>query len=424
MNGFIAPAETDTGGFPMYSAYLSICWNLFGKSLLVSHLVLLPFVLGLVYEYFKLARKYLNEKMQVFAMILLMIEPVLVTQSILMGYDVLMVWLFLMSLNLLLSNKHTLFSIALIFLCMSSIRGILLGSALFILDLFLNKKISVFGFSKYIPAFLALLLWGYYHYHKTGWFIFSPEREDNAESTLSISNAIRQAGYILWKINDLGRVFLWSFLFPAGYYFYKKNHSKTIRELFKIVFVPLLTLSIFMSFLANPIGPKYFIAVFLCLQIAICFLLQQFSSNLKRNILFAAICLGLVTGNFWLYPERYGNAWDSSLKVIPYFKLKDRMDEFVRQNKIDLKTIGTQFPLIADKQFSDLSDTSFQYTNVWLGPVENYEYYLQSNVINTDIPEQIERVKKRWTLIRTEECGQVYLSLYRNNHPLKEKFAR
>ena len=121
-----------------------------------------------------------------------MLEPTLTTQSILIGYDLLMVWLFLMCLNLLLSNKQRLFSFALIFLCMSSVRGIILGFSLLLLDCFLNKRISLYIVSKYFPAALMLSIWSIYHHSQTGWFIFSPTRENNAEASLPFSSVLKQ----------------------------------------------------------------------------------------------------------------------------------------------------------------------------------------------------------------------------------------
>src|SRR5688572_27519765 len=100
--GLIPPSNTDTGGFPLYPLYHAVAWKLFGKSLIVSHLIMLPLILGAVYEYYKLAKRFLNEKMLPWAMLLLICEPVFTTQSILMGYDVMIAWFFLMALNALL----------------------------------------------------------------------------------------------------------------------------------------------------------------------------------------------------------------------------------------------------------------------------------------------------------------------------------
>ena len=44
---FIFPnADIDQGAVPLYSGYVAFLWLIFGKSLFVSHLAILPFVIG------------------------------------------------------------------------------------------------------------------------------------------------------------------------------------------------------------------------------------------------------------------------------------------------------------------------------------------------------------------------------------------
>lgn len=421
VNEFIAPPNTDTGGFPLYPVYHALMWKLFGKSLLVSHLAMLPMLLACVYEYFKLAKRFLSEQMLPLAMIILICEPTFVTQGILMGYDILIGWFFLMALNALLDQRNKLFSLALLLLCCSSIRGIMLGVALLALDLVLHKKIPLAKFYKYLPAGILIFSWAIYHEQQTGWFFFSPDREDTHESFLPFSMMVRQAGFIAWKVNDLGRIVLWILLIVGGILLRKKMNAEG-SQLLKIVFIPLLVLSLFMIPLANPIGHKYFLVVFLCLNIAVCYLIQHLNTKKLRLLAFSALAISLLAGNFWLYPERYGNAWDSSLKVLPYFELREKMDVYIDEANIEDVYVGTQYPLIDDPRFSTLKGWTLvgcflhmnQYTNVWMGPIENYRYFLHSNVINTDIPDQIEEVKKTWKLVHEERRGQVYISLYEN----------
>jgi hypothetical protein len=118
-----------------------------------------------------------------------------------------------------------------------------------------------------------------------------------------------------------------------------------------------------------------------------------------------------------MYPEKYGNAWDSSLKILPYFPIKKTMDEYIKKEHISPDSIGTQFPLIADEQFSELSDQTYHCTNIWKGPVEHFPYILLSNVINTDIPEQFDRVRKNWIIKKELKSGLVNITLYQR--PLK-----
>src|SRR3989344_2492238 len=162
MNGFIGPVKYDTGGFPLYSTYLTMAWKFFGKTLTVSHLAMFPFLFGALYEFFKLAKRYLNERTILFALILLIIHPVFITQSILMGYDIIM-----------------------------------------------NKKINLKLLRNYFLSIIVLILWTIYHKQQTGWYLFSPIREGNHEQFSGIGMMLRQFMYVVWKNIDLGGIVLW-----------------------------------------------------------------------------------------------------------------------------------------------------------------------------------------------------------------------
>ncbi len=413
---FTGPAIPDTGGFPLYSAYLASVWKIFGKSLPVSHLAIFPFLLGIAYEYTKLAKRFLNPVFIPVSVLLLVCEPVLITQSVLMGYDILMVYFFMLALNALLADKKNIFALALILLCISSMRGIFLGFSMLILDVFINKKTNAGVLKKYIPALVVTLGWAFFHQLQTGWFFFSPVRANTHEAIVPFTMMLKQILFIGWKAADFGRIALWIFIGITGIIFYKKNKTAELDVLLKLIFIPFAVLILCLSPFANPVGHKYFIVVFLMLNIGVCYLLQTIINKKTRLFLVVIFAGALISGNFWLYPERYGNGWDSSLKVLPYFELKKQMDQYITENKIPPEMIGTQFPLIADKRFSDLTGYSFSYTNVWRGPVSNYMYFLQSNVINTDIPEQVEDVKKNWQLLKKLSCGELYISLYIVNY--------
>lgn len=404
----------DTGGFPMYSIYMALMWKIFGKSLVVSHLALFPFVAGIALQYFRLAKRFLAPAMMPFAFLLLVCEPCLSTQTALMGYDLLMIFFFLSALNALLSGRDLIFAIVFTLLCMSSMRGIILGAGILLIDLSIYKKLNYSLLKKYIPAVLIFLCWSLFHYQKTGWFFFSPQRENTDEALVSFSQAIRNLFFIGWKISDIGRITLWFFFIVAGIIIYGKKEGKDLHLLLKIICIPLLVCMLCMIPLSNPVGHKYFIVVFLLLNIGVCYLLQFLESKKTKIMLVVLFSASLIGGNFILYPERYGNAWDSSLKVLPYFSLKEEMDHYTATQKIDPAAIGTQYPLISDKRFSHLQDSTYAYTNVWRGPLHQYDYFLQSNVINTDIPKQIEEVKRSWILLKKLEKGQVYISLYKN----------
>lgn len=421
MNEFIGPAKYDTGGFPLYSAYLTMVWKCFGKTLTVSHLAMLPFLLGVMYEFFKLAKRYLNESTIAFALILLIIHPVFISQSILMGYDIIILYFFLLSLNALYNNRNIIYSIALVLLCLISIRGIMLASALFIFDILLNKKFDLKLLRNYFPSIIFLILWAIYHKQQTGWYIFSPIREDNHEQFSGIGMMLRQFMYALWKNIDLGGITLWMiFLFSclsgrqASFNFLKQTKSSQHKELLRSVLISFSVLALFMILIKNPIGNKYFLVVFVLLILAVCYFIQQIEQQKVRLALFAMVTVSLIAGNFILYPQRYGNAWDSSLKVIPYFKIEKEMNQYILNNNIPHKTIGTQFPLTIDLSISHLSDSASQYSDIEEENINSYSYFLYSNIINTNRIEDLEKIKKTWIVEKEMKSGMIELVLYKN----------
>lgn len=414
IKGLIGPIEYDTGGFPLYSSYLTIIWKYFGKTLTVSHLAMLPFLLGVIYEFFKLAKRYLNERTIVYALVLLIIHPVFITQSILMGYDIIILYFFLLSLNALYSNKSILYSIALIFLCLISIRGIMLASVLFIFDLILNKKLDLKLIKNYFPSILILIIWTIYHKQQTGWYLFSPIREDNHEQFAGVGMMLRQFIYIVWKNIDLGGIVLWIIFLFSGLYFFKKAKSTQHKELLRSVLISFFVLTAFMILIKNPIGHKYFLVVFVLLILSVCYFIQQIEKQKVRIVLFTLIAICLVAGNFILYPQRYGNAWDSSLKTIPYFKIEKEMKEFIQKNKIPQNAIGTQFPLTMDLNVSHLSDSTFHYSDIEDANINSYPYFLYSNIINTNRIEELDEIKKTWVIQKEMKNGMIELVLYKN----------
>lgn len=51
------PNDIDSGHIPALGLYLAIVWKIFGKSLAISHIAMLPFVLGIFYQTIQLSRQ-------------------------------------------------------------------------------------------------------------------------------------------------------------------------------------------------------------------------------------------------------------------------------------------------------------------------------------------------------------------------------
>jgi len=47
----VPPPELDSGHPPFFALFLAVVWRVFGRSLLMSHLLMLPFILGSIWYF-------------------------------------------------------------------------------------------------------------------------------------------------------------------------------------------------------------------------------------------------------------------------------------------------------------------------------------------------------------------------------------
>jgi hypothetical protein len=406
---------TDTGGFPMYAFLLAINWKLFGQNLFVSHIALLPFLLGIAYEFYRLAEKYLYGRSLVFAMLLLCIEPCLITQGILMAYDLLLLYFFLAALNRLLENKLLWSSVFIVLLTFSSLRGIAAALALALTSVSLSFRETrrLPNLWPYLPAFLAIAGWFVYHHAQTGWYLVSPLLEKTDERFRDFKEIPHQLLLNLWKLNDSGRVFLWITGLFGCIWLFRKKQEKQLPILLMLLGIPLFVFLSMQILISNPVSVRYFMPVYLLLCLLICYVFQFLKKGLA-NLLFLLAFLGLLSGNFWMYPEKFSNEWDTSLKVLPFFGLEKQMQKYIETNDIKQEEVATQFPLIDSYFDRYLSTGPRAFTNALAGPVNRFHYYLHSNVCNTDLLPQIEAIRPHWKLLKHLEGHHVYLDLFEN----------
>ena len=71
--------DTDNGMPPLYSAYLAFIWMIFGKSLLIMHIVVLPFLIGIIIQLKRIAIALYPEISLLSLFLLLLFEPTFLT---------------------------------------------------------------------------------------------------------------------------------------------------------------------------------------------------------------------------------------------------------------------------------------------------------------------------------------------------------
>jgi hypothetical protein len=154
---FLLPDDMDSGHPPTFGFYLALMWKLFGKSLIVSHLAMLPFLLGSIWQAWELGEKTVGEGWTLWFLLLLVVCPVVAGQAVLVSPDTVLLFFFLMALNAIFDNgndvgndvretskvsltfemfKHFNYelSIAILGLSAISLRGMMVVFALFIFN--------------------------------------------------------------------------------------------------------------------------------------------------------------------------------------------------------------------------------------------------------------------------------------------------
>ncbi len=414
----IPPIDADFGALTLNAYYVAACCALFGKSLIVCHLAIVPFVLGILWEIKNISLKFIKPGYLPLIYLLLLFDPAFITQLLLMGYDIFLLYFVLLAIRTLLEKKYFLYSLSLLLLATISVRAMF-----FILSLVLIHAIILFFHERirpgksevlvYIPCIVFLICWGVFHYEKTGWVAINPA--NIVHSTLNgFQMGFRQFVYVLWKITDSGRIAHWLFCIVCFFAFYKKYRLvKYLKIIMLFLFIPFCVNCIIMIFLSNPIGHKYFLQTFIFLSILTVYFIQKINSKKIQILASVLILLFLFTGNFIYYPQKYGNAWETSLKILPYFSIEKNLKAYVKQQNINPEEVYTYYPITNNHKYTYLQE-DFGYADADKKEMNKCPYFIVSNVYNIKNPEEIKNTTKDWLLLKHFGKGQVYMTLYKN----------
>ena len=362
-NGFLSfvyPAQY-VAEPPLAHLYLALLWSLFGKSLLVAHLSITVFSLGVIWQVYRLCER-LETKYTPYIFLLVLLEPALSTQLILISPDVITCFFALLSVNLLLENKRSWLALSVLCLGLVSIRGFVvcsgLGLAYLVILIAIDKKsfkeAFLYVFPSFVPVLLVLGAWFLYRKWDTGYFMYQPGFEYQEHRELaSLSYMIRNIASLAIRMFDSGRIIVWILLFVAVLKIGIKNFfSFIVRSPLSIIYLSvLLTMSLVTIPMTNPFGDRYFIVLYILLALVTARLLSEAYGGTKIRVIFIGMILVLVSGNFWVYSEKMSKAWDSVLCHFSYYPLRQEMITYLDEQGISVNDVSASFPL--DSSFSD-----------------------------------------------------------------------
>lgn len=421
----------DSGHFPAFGMYLAALWKIFGKSLAVSHLAVLPFLLGTYFFVWKIGYFFLGKSAAWLLAVFTFLDPVFAGQSVLVSPDLGVMCAFSAGLYAVLLRRKILLIFAAILLAALSMRGMMIVLSLYLFDLltaviardfqpnadlrarvtFLCKRALPF-----VPAGLLSLAFLYAHYRHTGWIGYHADSPWAASfAKVNFSGFVKNCAVLVWRILDFGRVFLLSLGAVAFWFFYPKMRQSTyprkLLVLAALLCATVLCLTPSVLIHKGLLLHRYLLPILFALNLTALYLFLH-SDFKKKKVWLLAAFIGLATGNFWVYPRNVAQGWDATLAHVPYYELRREILDFIEEENIPLADIGSAFPNISGFKYTDLAegDGNFQKFDLTKNP-----YILYSNVMNDFSDAESAELADDWTKVKKAERGGVCFILYKNN---------
>ena len=298
---------------------------------------------------------------------------------------------------------------------LTCVRSVIAVTTLFCVDIFVlwNKKtFSWFQLLKpYLVGGMFFCAWHLYHHQQTGWMIFSPSPTWDGQRDIGNWNTyVRNIAVIIRNILDCGRIGLGIITgIILSHFLFNKISIKNYNSKIYIILIIVLVLHIiFLIPFTNPIGHRYLMWVYLMWILWISDIIWSIKYH---KWLIATMMTGMILGHFIVYPDKISKGWDSSLAYLPYFKLKENMDEYVLEQI--KRPIATKFPMVASPCETNplVQSREIHYSEFNIND-SHEKYVLYSNISNDFQEFEYEYIKQNFKLIHVERKGKIRLELY------------
>ncbi|MBC7606577.1 MAG: hypothetical protein H7199_06440 [Burkholderiales bacterium] len=416
----LLPESIDSGHIPSFGMFLALVWEIFGRTLIASHLCILPFSIGIVWQLWQLCRQFIVAEFAGVALCLIMIDPSLLSQITLVSPDVPLVFFFLLSVNAVLKNRTLLLLCGILLLFMTSMRGMMLSICILFLDLYRHidlkktpKQLLSILLKRsiiYIPALLVFVIFSGYHYAEKGWIGYhrnSPWAK--CFEAVNFKGFLYNIGIYGWRLIDFGRVGVWSAFFILLLLYRKVIFKeKEIRILGYFSAVLLLILPLNMLWAKNLLAPRYFIPIYLTFSLFCAAIL--FSKFVAKNVRLALAALWficIVSGNFWVYPRQISEGWDATLAHVPYYKLREQALAYLDNEQLPYSEVQSFFPNTAAIDLIDLNGDARKFQNF----DGKGRYVLDSNIFNVNETDYNSLIRHYKVVKRFEHLG-VHVVIY------------
>lgn len=417
------PRAIDSGHPPIFGYYLAHIWAIFGKSLPVSHFAILPFLLLNVTLLWIIGRRLAGNTWGNFFPLLVLADPVLLSQCAMVSPDIVLVTGFLLVVEGVLGQRKPFVVVGVFLLCAISMRGMMTAGALAIWAVLL-PFFRQFDWRKmladallYLPgfAFAAWFLW--WHWQLCGWTGFHDKSPwAGAFKLVDAAGFLRNTAVLGWRWLDFGR--FGEFIVLGGLFYSQLRQKQgpfTVLELFKKpIFSLLLCLVVFLSPSAllyqNLSAHRYFLPAFIALHLLVFQLITNSKlPNLTKKWIIAALVFFLLTGNLWRYPRGISMDWDSTLAHRSYHGLRVEALYFIDSKNISFNSIGSAFPNLNTGENLLLNGDQRQFAPM---DFSQNKYILASNIFNDISGEDYAVLRGDWRLIWEKTHNGVWIEIY------------
>lgn len=418
------PENLDAGHPPFFSLYLAGIWKLFGRSLTVSHLAMLPFLGMILVQFHRLTLRWLSPMGRIWAMVLLFCEPTFLAQASMVTPDIALVGFYLLALNGLLDHKRWLTAFALVLMASMSFRGILMVGTIFLTDLGLAwlagiRRPNLRKIWPYLPVAVLTLLWMWIHWRAVGWLMSPPpETYGGQRKVLGAAGIARNIALVGWRLIDFGKVFLWLFVLLGAIGLGRKRilEALALRQTFVAMTALVGGLAMLFIPFSNPPGHRYFLVGYLMLLVVAVGLAELGAWRMKWKIALSVVAFGMATGHFWVYPKGIAQGWDASLAHVPIFKLQKQAEDYLLTQKVPMEDVCADFPLLHSPAFTSLeSEMNAQWYQNALEKTD-CEWIIVANFNNGFTAAQHAEFEdpKKWTQQAEFHSLQLWLRIYQH----------
>ena len=409
------PIEFDPGHPPFLATVMAIGWTLFGKSLAVSHWLMLPFIFGFLWQIHLFVSYFIKEIwLQIFAFILVVADPTLLSQFVLVNPEIIQLFFFFLALNAVLKNNTYLKVLGLLFLGIVTYRGMMLCFGIFLIELFIclyikkgtlksffSRKMITTYFLGAIPA-LIFIGWRFFTF---GWFQTHPDSPwVSLWHFVSIKEFLFNLVVLTQRYIDFGRITI-LFVIMIGLFIKRKAINKEIGTLIIISIFSTITIIAVSLTSTNSMGHRYFITSYLAFALLSFVIIQSFKF---KKAIYVGLLASLILGNFIVYSDDFSQGWDASLAHLNYWGLRKHTLEYMDDKKIPISKTASFFPNATAIDNVDLNGDMRSFKNF----TGEEEYVFYSNVFNvTD--EELKLLDQKYYSIKTIKKNGVKIELKR-----------